>query len=450
MIDPESGISNALPRLKPDLRIAPFHDGAAAGERFLVESGEVCFVAGKSMRDVLVALAAKPATLEALAETYEQQTGQPISVEVLADVVTNRIPDALFDHTPAPKNKRPFVFSFDLIPERSIRPLSGALAFLFAKPIVLFVCAAFLVAEVLVFSDLLSAIQHPIGFSDLVIFYFASIAVTLFHELGHASACRRFECPHGDIGFALYLIYPAFYTDVTKVWRLPRLKRAVVDLGGVYFQAILFVGLTLYVMFTHDLLALRLLWAMNFMMFLTLNPIFKMDGYWLLTDLSGLSNLHRQMYDACVRLARKLFRRPVPETIAPQAHGLRLKVLYGYTALAFVYYAFIIQFLYGSIAGVVKHYPDRAGQLIGLGQTAFFAGYTERALYYAATLVRESVWPLILSVVIGFIVYRVIGFLYRTISATFAGYTLTISMPRWVYAVEGTISNWKARWARHG
>ena len=61
----------------------------------------------------------------------------------------------------------------------------------------------------------------------------------------------------GNIGFALYFIYPAFYTDVTKVWRLPRLKRAVVDLGGIYFQAILFVVLTFYVLVTHDLFALR-------------------------------------------------------------------------------------------------------------------------------------------------------------------------------------------------
>lgn len=450
MIDPESAISNALPRLKSDVRIAPFHDGAAAGERYLVEVGEVCFVAGKSMRDVLLALADKPATLEALAATYEQQTGQAISVEVLADLLTKRIPDSLFDHTPAPKNKRPFIFSFDLIPERFIRPFSEAFAVLFAKPIVLFVCIAFVLAEFLVFSRSVSAIQHPFRFSDLVIFYFATIAVTLFHELGHAAACRRFQCPHGDIGFALYLIYPAFYTDVTKVWRLPRLQRAVVDLGGVYFQAILFIALTLYVMLTHDLLALRLLWAMNFMMLLTLNPIFKMDGYWLLTDLSGLSNLHQQVRDACVRIARKLFRRPLSETGAPQAQGLRLKMLYAYTALAAVYYAFIIQFLYLSGDYLVKHFPSRARYLAGLSETAYFAGEIERALYFAMTLVRESVWPLILCVAIVFLVYRGLGFLFRMISASFAGYTLTISMPRWAYGIEDTISSWKARWAKHG
>jgi putative peptide zinc metalloprotease protein len=187
------------------------------------------------------------------------------------------------------------------------------------------------------------------------------VGITLFHELGHASACRRFECPHGDIGFALYFIYPAFYTDVTKVWRLPGLKRAVVDLGGVYFQAMIFIVLTPYVMLTHDLFTLRLLWGMNLMMFFTLNPIFKMDGYWLLSDLSGLSNLHEQMRGAWVSLGRKLFRRPAVEMETLQAQGLRLKVLYVYSVLAVLYYTYIIEFVYGSIGSVFVHYPKRAG-----------------------------------------------------------------------------------------
>lgn len=451
MVEPESALNNALPKLKTGLRIAPFHDGAAAGERYLVEVGETCFVAGKAMRDVLTALADEPETLEALAAIYERQTGHAISTEVLADVLANRIPDSLFSHTPEPKNKRPFVFSFNLIRESWVRPFSTRLGFLFAKPIVLLVSAAFLLAEFFILTRSLRAIQNPFQGWDLLLFYVAIIGITLFHELGHASACRRFECPHGDIGFALYFIYPAFYTDVTKIWRLPRLKRAVVDIGGIYFQAILFVALTIYVMLTHDLFALRLLWAMNFMMFFTLNPIFKMDGYWLLSDLSGLSNLHQQMRDTCVRAARKLFRRPAVGAVAPQAQGARLKVLNAYIALALVYYAFIIQFLYQAFDQVLKHYPQRAAYLIEMIRRAYLAGDTERAVAWCKALAYESVWPLILSVLVCFMVFKVVRFLYRTISRSLAGRELTISMPpRWAYRVAHTVAGWKARWARHG
>jgi putative peptide zinc metalloprotease protein len=431
LLDPESASNNTLPKLKTGLRIAPFHDASAAGERYLIEVGETCFVATKSMHNVLLALTDKPETLEELAAIYERQTGECISSEVLADVLSKRIPESLFEHTPEPKNKRPFVFSFNFIPEIVIRPFSDRLKLLYAWPMVLLVCLSFLFAEYFVFTRSLRAIQHPFSVQDLVIFYLAIIAVTLFHELGHAAACRRFECPHGDIGFALYFIYPAFYTDVTKVWRLPQLKRAVVDLGGIYFQAIIFVVLTLYVMVTNDLFTLRLVWAMNFMMFLTLNPIFKMDGYWLLSDLSGLSNLHQQMRDACVNLGKKLLRRPTVERVAFQAHGMRLKVLYVYTVLALVYYAFIGQFIYHSIGAVVNSYPQRAGHLMELIQTTYFTGMTERTLYYAMMLIRESVWPLILATMICFLVYRGGGFVYRMVKSVMAGFTLTISLPRW-------------------
>ncbi|HEX8852581.1 MAG TPA: hypothetical protein VF754_03790, partial [Pyrinomonadaceae bacterium] len=429
---------------------APFHDGAAAGERYLVEVGEVCFVAGKSMRDVLTALAEEPETLEALAAIYERQTGRAVSTEVLADVLANRIPDSLFRHTPEPKNKRPFVFSFNLIRESWVRPFSTRLGVLFARPVVLLVSAAFLLAEFFILTRSLQAIQHPFHGWEMLLFYVAVVGVALFHELGHAAACRRFECPHGDIGFALYLIYPAFYTDVTKVWRLPRLKRAVVDIGGIYFQAILFVALTIYVMLTHDLFALRLLWVMNFMMFFTLNPIFKMDGYWLISDLSGLSNLHQQMRDTCVRAARRLFGRPASGAAAPQAQGVRLKVLYAYTALALFYYAFIVQFLYQAFDNVLKYYPPRAAHSVEMIRAAYLAGDTERATQLATTLAYHSVWPLILSALACFMAFSVVRFLYRTISSSLSGRTLTISTPRWAYTIVGTMAGWKARYSRRG
>jgi putative peptide zinc metalloprotease protein len=448
MLEPQSASNNTLPKLKSGLRISPFHEGAA-GERYLVEVGETCFVAGKPMRDVLLALSEEPKTLEELAEAYKRKTGDDVSTQVLADVLAHRISDSLFDHTPEPKNKRPFIFSFDLIPEHRVRPFSTAFAVLFAKPFVFLIVTCFLLAELFIFTHTLSAIQVPFQPWDLLLFYISIIGITLFHELGHAAACRRFECPHGNIGFALYFIYPVFYTDVTKVWRLPRLKRAVVDLGGIYFQAIPFVMLTLYVVLTENLFALRLLWAMNFMMFFTLNPFFKMDGYWLLSDLSGLSNLHQQMRDTIVRAGKKLFRRPMVVP-APQVQGVRLKVLYAYIALALAYILFIVQFLYGSITYVVESYPQRAAYFLEMILRTYVDGNSERAWQYTARLAYESVWPLILSVLVCVVAYRLIRRICGTIKGVMSGYTLTISIPRWSYIVGSLVSAWKARGARQG
>ena len=52
---------------------------------------------------------------------------------------------------------------------------------------------------------------------------FASVVVaTAFHEFGHASACRYGGARPGVMGVGLYLVWPAFYCDVTDAYRLDR------------------------------------------------------------------------------------------------------------------------------------------------------------------------------------------------------------------------------------
>src|SRR5206468_290169 len=58
-----------------------------------------------------------------------------------------------------------------------------------------------------------------------------------FHEFGHAAALRRGGGTPGAMGAGLYLVWPAFYTDVTDSYRLGRGARLRTDLGGLYFKA---------------------------------------------------------------------------------------------------------------------------------------------------------------------------------------------------------------------
>ena len=61
---------------------------------------------------------------------------------------------------------------------------------------------------------------------------------TFFHETGHATACRYGGGRPGAIGVGVYVLFPAFFTDVTDSYRLPRRARLRTDLGGVYFNAV--------------------------------------------------------------------------------------------------------------------------------------------------------------------------------------------------------------------
>jgi putative peptide zinc metalloprotease protein len=134
----------------------------------------------------------------------------------------------------------------------------------------------------------------------------------LFHELGHAAACARYGVRTREVGFGLYLVFPAAYSDVSAAWTLTRRQRVVVDVSGVLFQ--LAVGLA-YVA-AHRLtgaetwrLAAILVFGVSLA---ALAPIFKLDGYWMMADLLGVPNLYQQLPRIARQVRAHLARRPVP------------------------------------------------------------------------------------------------------------------------------------------
>ena len=87
-------------------------------------------------------------------------------------------------------------------------------------------------------SALRYVVIHPVL---LLLVLGLTLLSTLFHECGHAAACRYGGARPGVIGMGVYVVWPAFFTNVTDAYRLGRAGRIRTDLGGVYFNAI-FVG----------------------------------------------------------------------------------------------------------------------------------------------------------------------------------------------------------------
>ena len=73
----------------------------------------------------------------------------------------------------------------------------------------------------------------------LLIMFAATIGAAAFHELGHAAALRYGGGMPRGMGAGLYIVYPAFYTDVSDNYRLGRWARVRTDLGGFYFNLVL-------------------------------------------------------------------------------------------------------------------------------------------------------------------------------------------------------------------
>src|SRR6478752_2203323 len=79
---------------------------------------------------------------------------------------------------------------------------------------------------VLIHKGVASATSQAFHKPELLLLIFVlAIASAGFHELGHASACRYGGATPSGMGVGIYLVWPAFYTDVTDAYRLPKRSR---------------------------------------------------------------------------------------------------------------------------------------------------------------------------------------------------------------------------------
>lgn len=128
------------------------------------------------------------------------------------------------------------------------------------------------------------------------------LSSSFFHELGHGAACRSQQAEAGEIGIGLYGFIFAFFTDLNRCWRLPRLRRAIIDAGGMYFQY-LFAGVVgALFLLTEEPGLLCGLYFIDLALVINCNPFLRFDGYWLLADILGVPNLRSRMKEQILAL----------------------------------------------------------------------------------------------------------------------------------------------------
>ena len=184
-------------------------------------------------------------------------------------------------------------FRVPLVPARVVRALAWVLQPLFAPPVVGGCLAG------LVWFDwwlghhglgraTVEVLTHP-GLMLLVLA--GLLASAVWHELGHATACRASGAEPGAIGAGLYLVMPALYTDVTDSYRLDRAGRVRTDLGGVYHNVIgvLVCAAAYAVTGAGPFLVIALLGQLEIVQQFV--PFVRLDGYWVISDLVGVPDL---------------------------------------------------------------------------------------------------------------------------------------------------------------
>ncbi|MEU2051775.1 hypothetical protein [Streptomyces bungoensis] len=179
--------------------------------------------------------------------------------------------------------------------ERQVARIAAALAWLHHPPVVALTLAGAFVMDVWLFAvhgamtAVLQVLEQPVW---TLIIFLLTVASLLFHEFGHASACRYSGAVPGKIGCGIYLIWPSMYTDVTDVYRIGRAGRLRTGLGGVYFNVIFMLALTALYLLTGQPFLLAAVYLAHFEVLEQLMPAVRLDGYYILGDLAGVPDLY--------------------------------------------------------------------------------------------------------------------------------------------------------------
>ncbi len=238
-----------------------------------------------------------------LSTAVSESTGRPVSEENVHQLIDQKLrPLGLLANKdgsqPELKKRNPLLglrFRYVVTGAERTRRLTDPFRVLFRPLVVVALLVAFCVVCWWVFfrKGLASAAYDAFERPGLLLLVFAVTVVSAgFHEFGHAAAARYGGATPGAMGVGLYLVWPAFYTDVTDSYRLGKAGRLRTDLGGLYFNAIVAVGISgLWLWLQYD--ALLLVVATQIIQMLRqLAPLVRFDGYHVLADLTGVPDLY--------------------------------------------------------------------------------------------------------------------------------------------------------------
>ena len=189
-----------------------------------------------------------------------------------------------------------------LVPESLVNRVASRLTWAFGLPIA---AAALTLSAAAMAAAFLTPARTGLRGQAVLEGYLIFLAMLVAHEFGHAAAAARGGARPKCIGFVIYLVWPAFFSDVSESWSLSRRARMVVDLGGAYFQLIATgVAAACYAATGWRALWVAIVFSLAGCM-TNLNPFFRFDGYWLLGDALGVDSMHAHGRRALSGLVRR-------------------------------------------------------------------------------------------------------------------------------------------------
>lgn len=190
-------------------------------------------------------------------------------------------------------------------PDALLNRLVRKLRFLFTPPFVTISAAAIVFAAMLTFinwTQIRIELPRLYTASSLLLAYFTMLLVITLHEFAHGLTCKYFGGTVREMGFMLIYFQPAFYCNVSDAWLFPKKShRLWVTFAGAYFEIFVWALATMLWRLTDSFtlinyMALVVMTTSGIRTLFNLNPLVKLDGYYLLGDVVGVQNLRYRAF----------------------------------------------------------------------------------------------------------------------------------------------------------
>ncbi len=188
----------------------------------------------------------------------------------------------------------------------------------------------------------------------LLIAVFGTISL---HEFAHAMTLKHFGGEVRQMGFLLLYFQPCFYCDVSDAYLLPEKKKKIlVTFAGVIFQIFVWSLSTLaWHLLPGDSALGHLFFIASAFTLLTvlfnLNPLIKLDGYYILTDWVGIPNLRAKAFGYLKAKLLELAFGLKPQL--PNYTSRERRIFLWYGVLALVYSVFFLGYFFLWLFGAV-------------------------------------------------------------------------------------------------
>jgi len=199
------------------------------------------------------------------------------------------------------------------------------------------------------------------SFSEIAEFWVLVLIISFIHETAHGLGCKHTGGESHRMGVLLIYLSPAVFCDTTEALVYGgKWQRATTTVAGIWSTMII-CALASFVWWatpvgspTHNFAYMIMLVSGVLPVLINLNPLIKLDGYYLFTEITGISELKENStayVSAWVR--RHIFGLPVEVPYVPR----RRQFLYvPYTILSGLYAYLLLYFVVGLVYNIAHHY----------------------------------------------------------------------------------------------